>query len=71
MRRVGRRASSTAACNVHPRTGTRTNTTTEQSPNPPRPVTRLDELRALIRWRHRHNYPEDFDDEDSDDSAAR
>jgi Domain of unknown function (DUF222) len=40
-------------------------------PQPSRPVTRLDELRALIRWRHRHYYPEDFDDEDFDaDEAA-
>jgi Domain of unknown function (DUF222) len=39
-------------------------------PQPPRPVTRLDELRALIRWRHRHYYPEDFDDDDNDTDEA-
>jgi Domain of unknown function (DUF222) len=33
-------------------------------PQPSRPVTRLDELRALIRWRTRHYYPEDVDDDD-------
>jgi hypothetical protein len=38
-------------------------------PLPPRPVTRLDELRALIRWRNRHYYPDDQDD-DADDQQA-
>jgi hypothetical protein len=33
-------------------------------PLPPRPVTRLDELRALIRWRNRHWYNEPNDDDD-------
>jgi Domain of unknown function (DUF222) len=33
-------------------------------PLPPRPVTRLDELRALIRWRTRHWYHEPNDDDD-------
>jgi hypothetical protein len=33
-------------------------------PLPPRPVTRLDELRARIRWRHRHLFPDDLDDDD-------
>jgi hypothetical protein len=36
----------------------------DATPLPPRPVTRLDELRALIRWRTRHYYPQDFDDDD-------
>jgi hypothetical protein len=37
------------------------------TPHPDRAVTRLDELRALIRWRHHHYYPNDFTDDDSDD----
>jgi hypothetical protein len=32
-------------------------------PLPPRPITRLDELRALIRWRNHHYYPDDADDD--------
>jgi hypothetical protein len=33
-------------------------------PLPPRPLTRLDELRALIRWRTRHYFPDNQDDDD-------
>ncbi len=33
-------------------------------PLPARPIIRLDELRALIRWRNRHYYPGDYDDGD-------
>jgi hypothetical protein len=33
-------------------------------PLPPRPVTRLDELRALIRWRNRHYFHDNQDDDD-------
>jgi 5-methylcytosine-specific restriction endonuclease McrA len=36
-------------------------------PLPLRPVTRLDELRALIRWRNRHYYPDDQTDDPDDD----
>jgi hypothetical protein len=36
-------------------------------PLPPRPVTRLDELRALIRWRNRHYFQ---DADDGDDQQA-
>jgi Domain of unknown function (DUF222) len=39
-------------------------------PLPPRPVTRLDELRALIRWRTRHWYNEPNDDEDDDQQTG-
>jgi hypothetical protein len=37
------------------------------TPLPPRPVTRLDELRALIRWRNRHYFQ---DADDGDDQQA-
>jgi hypothetical protein len=33
-------------------------------PLPPRPVTVLDEIRALIRWRNRHFFHDDQDDDD-------
>jgi hypothetical protein len=39
-------------------------------PLPSRPVTRLDELRALIRWRNRHYYPQDQDDDDQQAGAG-
>jgi hypothetical protein len=40
------------------------------TPLPPRPVTRLDELRARLRWRYLHSHEPDDDDEPDDDVAG-
>jgi hypothetical protein len=39
-------------------------------PLPSRPVSPLDELRARIRWRNRHWYPRDQDDDDGDQQGG-
>jgi hypothetical protein len=48
-------------CFPHNRTATKHDD--NAIPLPPRPVTMADELRALIRWRNRHYYPHDYDDD--------
>ena len=39
-------------------------------PLPERPVTVLDQIRAELRWRHRHEHPEDWNDPDDDAPPA-
>jgi hypothetical protein len=39
-------------------------------PLPPRPITRLDELRALIRWRNRHYFHDNQDDDGDDEQTG-
>jgi Domain of unknown function (DUF222) len=38
----------------------------DATPLPPRPITRLDELRARLRWRYHHQPPDDNDNDDDE-----
>jgi hypothetical protein len=39
----------------------------DSQPYPPRSISYLDVIRAELRWRQRHEHPEDFSDDDDED----